>query len=60
MLLPSVLTAALFAVIVASQAYPPDEVDQLVKASLPKLQEWLAKNPQGNCTLDNAIRRKEW
>jgi len=37
-----------------------DKVDQLAAASLPKLEEWLAKNPQGNCTLETAIRRREW
>ncbi|KAK4221932.1 hypothetical protein QBC38DRAFT_513289 [Podospora fimiseda] len=41
-------------------AYPPNEVDKLVTDSLPKIKEWLAKNPQGNCTLETAVRRKEW
>ncbi|KAK5664061.1 hypothetical protein OQA88_275 [Cercophora sp. LCS_1] len=41
-------------------AYEPDEVDVLAAASLPKLKDYLARNPQGNCTLETAIRRKEW
>ncbi|KAK5659064.1 hypothetical protein OQA88_1152 [Cercophora sp. LCS_1] len=56
----SLLITALFAGLAVSQAYPPDEVDNLAKESLPKLKEWLAKNPQGSCTLETAIRRKEW
>ncbi|KAK4446285.1 hypothetical protein QBC34DRAFT_470052 [Podospora aff. communis PSN243] len=60
MLSNSVLFAAAFAGQALAGAYPPDAVDQLATASLPKLREWLAKNPQGNCTLENAIRRKEW
>ncbi|KAK0609443.1 hypothetical protein B0T14DRAFT_441792 [Immersiella caudata] len=52
-----VLAAAAF----ANRAFAaPDAVDELAMASLPKLREWLAKNPQGNCTLENTIRRKEW
>jgi tyrosinase len=63
MLGPAVLITALVAGASAGftkRQYAPDEVDKLAKASLPKLQEWLAKNPQGGCTLENAIRRKEW
>ncbi|KAK1751086.1 hypothetical protein QBC47DRAFT_434846 [Echria macrotheca] len=43
-----------------AQGYPRDEVDLLASASLPKIAEYLAKHPQGNCTLENAVRRKEW
>ena len=63
MLGPSILITALVAGVSArctKRSYPLDEVDQLTKASLPKLQEWLAKNPQGGCTLENAVKRKEW
>lgn len=63
MLGPVVLITALVAGASAGctkKPFPPDEVDKLAKASLPKLKEWLAKNPQGGCTLETAIRRKEW
>ena len=62
MLGPAVLITALVAGASArcTKRQHPDEVDKLAKDSLPKLQEWLAKNPQGGCTLENAIRRKEW
>ncbi|KAK0610588.1 hypothetical protein B0T17DRAFT_500427 [Bombardia bombarda] len=40
--------------------YPQDAVDKLAEATLPKLKEYLAKNPQGSCTLENSVRRKEW
>ena len=60
--LATLAAAAFFAAVVtaAPHAYPPDEVDKLVERSLPKLREWLAENPQGNCTLETAIRRREW
>ncbi|KAK0671591.1 hypothetical protein QBC41DRAFT_219191 [Cercophora samala] len=51
---------ALFASLAAAQTYPPDVVDQLAASSLSKVKDWLAKNPQGNCTLETAVRRKEW
>lgn len=60
MLTLSKALVAFFAGLEASQTYPPDEVDKLIKASIPKLQEWLAKNPQGSCTPENVVRRKEW
>jgi hypothetical protein len=50
----------LFVGLAAAQSYPKDEVDKLVDASLPKLKEYLEKHPQGNCTLETAVRRKEW
>ncbi|KAK0736745.1 hypothetical protein B0T21DRAFT_441541 [Apiosordaria backusii] len=53
-------TTAFFASLAAAQTYPPDVVDQLATASLSKVKDWLAKNPQGNCTLETAVRRKEW
>ena len=62
MLGSSVLVAALVAGASAActkRQYAPDEVDKLAKASMPKLKEWLAKNPQGGCTLETAIRRRE-
>ncbi|KAK3314139.1 hypothetical protein B0H66DRAFT_584492 [Apodospora peruviana] len=43
-----------------ASTYPPDVVDRLAESSLPLLKEWLAKNPQGNCTLETASKRKEW
>lgn len=52
--------AAFFAVLAAAGPYPPDEVDKLATSSLPKLQEYLKRNPQGECTLETAVRRKEW
>ncbi|KAL2264065.1 hypothetical protein VTK26DRAFT_2851 [Humicola hyalothermophila] len=54
--------AALLAGSVAAQPrpYPPDVVDRLADASLPKLREWLQKHPQGNCTYETAAKRKEW
>ncbi|GAB1316986.1 Tyrosinase copper-binding domain-containing protein [Madurella fahalii] len=52
--------AVIFADVAAAGAYPPDDVDKLVTSSLPKLQEYLVKNPQGGCTLETAVRRKEW
>jgi len=55
-----VLACALFACLAIAGNYPPDKVDDLVAASLPKIKEYLARNPQGNCTLETAIRRKEW
>jgi len=53
---------ALFPLIGLSNAgaYPPDVVDKLAQDSLPKLKEYLAKNPQGNCTYENAVKRREW
>ncbi|KAK4160487.1 hypothetical protein QBC43DRAFT_359393 [Cladorrhinum sp. PSN259] len=56
-------TATLLAGLATAQknpAYPPNVVDKLVTDSLPKIKEWLAKNPQGTCTLETAVRRKEW
>jgi hypothetical protein len=56
----SVMTTAAFAGLGIAQVYPRDEVDLLAKASLPNIAKYLAKRPQGNCTLDNAVRRREW
>jgi len=56
----SVIATAAFASLSTAQVYPRDEVDILAKASLPNLAEYLTKHPQGNCTLENAVRRKEW
>ncbi|KAM7211037.1 hypothetical protein V8F06_013585 [Rhypophila decipiens] len=44
----------------ATAGYPPDVVDKLAKDSMSKVKDWLAKNPQGECNLKTAIRRKEW
>jgi tyrosinase len=51
---------ALFVGLAAAQSYPPDVVDKLAEASLPKLKAWLEKNPQGSCTYETAIKRREW
>lgn len=62
MVVPGIWAAALFANYAAAQAgkYPPDVVDKLAESSLPKLKAWLEKNPQGSCTYETAIKRKEW
>ncbi|KAK0725080.1 hypothetical protein B0H67DRAFT_531108 [Lasiosphaeris hirsuta] len=52
--------AAIIAGVSAAGPYAPDAVDKLAQDTLPKLKEWLAKNPQGNCTVETAIRRREW
>jgi hypothetical protein len=51
---------ALYAGLVSAGAYPPDEVDKLAESSLPKLKEWLIKNPQAGCTYETAVKRREW
>jgi len=53
-------TLALFAGFSTAASYPPDIVDKLAQDSLSKVKDWLAKNPQGECTLETAIRRREW
>ncbi|KAK1973441.1 tyrosinase central domain-containing protein [Colletotrichum cereale] len=41
--------------------YPRDRVDQLQDTGLEKLEVYLAQNPpESGCTLENAIKRKEW
>ncbi|KAL2151694.1 hypothetical protein VTH82DRAFT_6792 [Thermothelomyces myriococcoides] len=60
MVLSKVWGAVLLAGVAVAQTYPPDVVDELAKESLPKLKEWLEKNPQGECTLETAVRRREW
>ncbi|KAK0748904.1 hypothetical protein B0T18DRAFT_436635 [Schizothecium vesticola] len=54
-----VVVWALFACLANAVAIP-DMVDELVATSLLKLKEYLVKNPQGNCTLETAVRRREW
>ncbi|KAK4153158.1 hypothetical protein C8A00DRAFT_43885 [Chaetomidium leptoderma] len=44
----------------AAAEYPPDVVDKLAESSLPKLKEYLEKNPQGSCTYETAVKRREW
>ena len=44
------LYATILVPLTTAQICPPDEVDELVKISLPKLWEYLAKHPQANCT----------
>ncbi|KAH6844683.1 hypothetical protein B0I37DRAFT_433168, partial [Chaetomium sp. MPI-CAGE-AT-0009] len=56
----STWATALFAGLAVAQSYPPDAVDKLATESLPKLKEWLAKNPQDGCTFETAARRREW
>lgn len=60
MIFKSGFVAVVIAGLAAAKTYPPDAVDKLTADSLPKLREWLAKNRQGNCTLETAVRRKEW
>ncbi|KAL2163816.1 hypothetical protein VTH06DRAFT_5875 [Thermothelomyces fergusii] len=60
MVLSKVWGAAFLAGLAVAQTYPPDIVDLLAKDSLPKLQEWLERNPQGECTYETAVRRREW
>jgi tyrosinase len=45
-MLPITLYVAALFGLAAAGAYPPDIVDQLAELSLPKLKEYLAKNPQ--------------
>lgn len=52
--------AAAFVGIAVAQTYPPDVVDILAEESLPKLKEYLANNPQGSCTYETAVKRREW
>lgn len=41
--------------------YGKDEVDALSAEGLAKLKEWTRSNPPaGNCTLENAVIRREW
>lgn len=41
--------------------YPPDAVDKLAADSLHKLAEYQAKyHPNNTCTIENAIKRREW
>jgi hypothetical protein len=56
----TVWAAALYVGFASAGAYPPDEVDKLAETSLPKLKEWLTKNPQPGCTYETAVKRREW
>ena len=60
MVQPTAWATALFAGLALAQSYPQDAVDKLAEASLPKLKEYLAKNPQGSCTYETAVKRREW
>ncbi|KAK3319670.1 hypothetical protein B0T19DRAFT_404239 [Cercophora scortea] len=60
MLQLSILTAALLVGLSSAGPYPKDDVDKLADASVAKWKDYLAKNPQGNCTIETAIKRKEW
>ncbi|KAL2272017.1 hypothetical protein VTJ83DRAFT_1388 [Remersonia thermophila] len=42
--------------------YPPDAVDMLLVATMPKVAVWVARRAgsTNNCTLENAAVRKEW
>jgi tyrosinase len=51
---------ALFAALATAQSYPPDAVDKLAADSLPRLKEYLVKNPQDRCTYETAVKRREW
>ncbi|KAK4186702.1 hypothetical protein QBC35DRAFT_553521 [Podospora australis] len=45
-------------------AYPPDSVDKLADATLPKVEAWLKKKEADgtnfNCTAENVVVRREW
>lgn len=42
-------------------SYGGDEVDALSAEGLAKLKEWTSSNPPANnCTLENAVIRREW
>lgn len=48
-------------VAVTASLYPPDEVDILAVDGLKKLAAYQAKyNPNSKCTVQNAIKRREW
>lgn len=53
-------TTALLAGFAIAASYPPDVVDKLAQDSLPKLKEYLKKYPQGSCTYETAVKRREW
>ena len=44
--------------------YPLDVVDKLEEATMPKIDEYVAQriaaNTNNNCTLENAVVRREW
>jgi hypothetical protein len=40
--------------------YPRDVVDELAVSGLSKLEGFLKQSPVSSCTLESAIRRKEW
>ncbi|KAI8963059.1 Di-copper centre-containing protein [Daldinia sp. FL1419] len=74
LLLPSLLTGAQGAAvktprsskieIIRNPAYPLDVVDKLEEATMPKVEAWLDKKiaaeTNNNCTLENAVVRREW
>jgi len=59
---PSCLGAlALFTGAATAGIYPPDAVDDLSAKGMENLKKYVANNPiPGNCTLENAVHRKEW
>lgn len=63
------LVASLFALVAVgsnthrsgNSSYSGDEVDAISAEGLAKLKEWTKSNPPtGNCTLENAVIRREW
>lgn len=44
--------------------YPLDVVDELEEATMPKVEAWMAEKiaagSNNNCTLENAVVRREW
>ncbi|KAK4118101.1 hypothetical protein N657DRAFT_694624 [Parathielavia appendiculata] len=54
------LSAIIYAGLVSAGANPQDAVDKLAESSLPKLEEWLIKNPQPGYACKTAAKRKEW
>ncbi|KAI1652510.1 Di-copper centre-containing protein [Daldinia decipiens] len=50
--------------VIRNPNYPLDVVDKLEEATMPKVEAWLAKKiateTNNNCTLENAVVRREW
>lgn len=61
MLLSSIGPLALLFGLSAAGIYPPDVVEKLAEDGMVKLKEYMSMNPaNGGCTLETAVKRKEW
>ncbi|XXG99739.1 hypothetical protein Hte_006080 [Hypoxylon texense] len=64
LLLPSLLAGVQAIEVIRNPFYPLDAVDKLEEATMPKVEEFVAKkiaaNANNNCTLENAAVRREW